>query len=81
MKSKFLFFSALICIGIGALGFYYHKALWAFVIWFSKTLFTPEGVDIISKKEQLDKSLIQEIKTKMLADSLLKKHVSNLKDL
>ena len=56
------------------------KSEWA-VIWFSKTLFTPEGVDIISKKPQLDKSLIEEIKTKMLADSVLKKHVSSLVDL
>lgn len=56
------------------------KNEWA-VIWFSKTLFTPEGVDIISKKSRLDKSLIEEIKTKMLADSVLKKHVGSLVDL
>lgn len=57
-----------------------EKNEWA-VIWFSKTLFTPEGVDIISKKQKLDKSLIEEIKTKMLTDSVLKKHVSSLVDL
>ena len=32
MKSKFIFFSIVICLGIGVLGFFYHKALWAFVI-------------------------------------------------
>ena len=57
-----------------------EKNEWA-VIWFSKTLFTPEGVDIISKKPKLDNALIEEIKTKMLADSVLKKHVSSLVDL
>lgn len=57
-----------------------EKNEWA-VIWFSKTLFTPEGVDIISKKQKLDKSLIEEIKTKMLADSVLKKHVASLVEL
>ncbi len=57
-----------------------EKNEWA-VIWFSKTLFTPEGVDIISKKSKLDKSLIEEIKTKMLADRVLKKHVGSLVDL
>lgn len=57
-----------------------EKNEWA-VIWFSKTIFTPEGVDIISKKEKLDKALLEEIKTKMLSDSVLKKHVSSLKNL
>lgn len=57
-----------------------EKNEWA-VIWFSKTLFTPEGVDIISKKQKLDHSIMEEIKTKMQTDSVLKKHVSSLKDL
>ncbi len=57
-----------------------EKKEWA-VIWFSKTAFTPEGVDIISKKPQLDKATLQDIKTKMLSDSLLKKHVTTLIDL
>lgn len=57
-----------------------EKNEWA-VIWFSKTLFTPEGVDIISKKPQLNKSMLEEIKTKMLADSVLKKHIGSLVDL
>lgn len=57
-----------------------EKNEWA-VIWFSKTLFTPEGVDIISKKQKLDESIIEEIKIKMRADSILKKHVSSLVEL
>ena len=57
-----------------------EKNEWA-VIWFSKTLFTPEGVDIISKNSKLDKSIIEEIKTKMLADCVLKKHVNSLIEL
>lgn len=57
-----------------------EKNEWA-VIWFSKTLFTPEGVDIISKKQKLDSTTLQEIKTKMLNDSLLKNHVGSLVDI
>lgn len=57
-----------------------EKNEWA-VIWFSKTLFTPEGVDIISKKQTLDKTTLEEIKTKMQSDSVLKKHISSLKEL
>ena len=53
---------------------------WA-VIWFSKTLFTPEGVDIISKNKQLNESVMKEIKTKMLAVSILKKHIGSLVNL
>jgi hypothetical protein len=56
------------------------KQQWA-VIYFSKTLFTPEGVDIISRTATLDKTSLAEIKTKMLADSVLKKHVASLQDL
>lgn len=54
-----------------------EKNQWA-VIYFSKTLFTPEGVDIISRKPNLDRTVLENIKTKMLADSLLKKHVASL---
>lgn len=53
---------------------------WA-VIYFSKTLFTPEGVDIISRTAALDKSTLEVIKTKMAADSLLKKHIPSLQTL
>ena len=54
-----------------------EKNEWA-VIWFSKTLFTPEGVDIISKNPKLDNTILEEIKTQMLNDSILKKHVGSL---
>lgn len=57
-----------------------EKNGWA-VIWFSKTIFTPEGVDIISKSEHLDKAILEEIKTKMMNDSLLKKHIGTLVEL
>src|ERR1043165_818286 len=50
---------------------------WA-VIWFSKTLFTPEGVDIISRKKEMDESTLEIIRNRMLSDSLLKKHIGNL---
>ena len=50
---------------------------WA-VIYFSKTLFTPEGVDIISRSATLEKSTLEEIKIKMAADSVLKKHISTM---
>lgn len=53
---------------------------WA-VIYFSKTLFTPEGVDIISRNKTLDNITLEKIKTKMTLDSVLKKHVSSLKNL
>lgn len=51
---------------------------WA-VIWFSKTLFTPEGVDIISRTPSLSPDIIRQIKSKMEQDSLLKKHATSLK--
>ncbi len=50
---------------------------WA-VIYFSKTLFTSEGVDIISHSTTLDNTILNNIKTQMLADSVLKKHVTSL---
>jgi hypothetical protein len=57
-----------------------EKEGWA-VIWFSKTLFTAEGADIISRNKNLSPELIQKIKNKMLEDELLKKHVPTLTDL
>jgi len=53
---------------------------WA-VIWFSKTLFTPEGVDIISRTPSLSPDIIHQIKAQMEQDSILKKHSRNLKTL
>lgn len=50
---------------------------WA-VIWFSKTLFTPEGVDIISRSTQMDSTTLNQIKDRMLEDELLRKHVGEL---
>jgi hypothetical protein len=51
---------------------------WA-VIRFSKTLFTPEGVDIISRTPSLSPAVMDQIKSKMEQDSLLKKHIFSLK--
>lgn len=53
---------------------------WA-VIWFSKTLFTPEGVDIISRTPQLSDKTLNHIKSLMAANPRLAKHSSNLRDL
>lgn len=50
---------------------------WA-VIWFSKTLFTPEGVDVICRHSRLDADTFNHIKNQMLQDSVLKKHVHTL---
>ncbi|MFM7021742.1 MAG: hypothetical protein ACKOXB_02105 [Flavobacteriales bacterium] len=80
---------AFIWKGKGALAFVKSKwevklmddnGQWA-VIWFSKTIFTPEGVDIISRKQTLDKGVLDDIKNRMLADSILKKHVGSLVEL
>jgi hypothetical protein len=54
-----------------------EKGQWA-VIWFSKTLFTPEGVDIICRDKNPDPRLIEEIKNKMLQDELLKNYVQRI---
>jgi len=54
-----------------------EKAGWA-VIWFSKTLFTPEGVDIICRDRNPTPQLIEEIKNKMLGDELLKNYVQRI---
>ena len=51
---------------------------WA-VIWFSKTLFTPEGIDIISRRPQLDEATLLLIKNKIMQDPLLKKQLETLK--
>lgn len=50
---------------------------WA-VIWFSKTLFTPEGVDIISRQASLTTEQLNQIKRQMADAPLLKKHVPTL---
>lgn len=53
---------------------------WA-VIFFSKTLFTPEGVDIISKNPSLPAATWEKIKLKMSVDPLLAKHLPKIKDI
>jgi len=53
---------------------------WA-VIYFSKTAFTPKGVDIISKTPSLSNEQFHKIKTLMLKDSLLKEYAESLKHL
>lgn len=53
---------------------------WA-VIWFSKTLFTPEGVNIISRTTSLPADRLAYIQSLMEKDPLLKKHLPSLKAL
>jgi hypothetical protein len=53
---------------------------WA-VIYFSKTLFTPAGVDIISRTETLDKATLDYIKAKMASDPVLKGQLPGLQNL
>lgn len=53
---------------------------WA-VIWFSKTLFTPEGVDIISRTPTLSVETQTYIKSLMANDSILASHLTKLRDL
>ncbi len=53
---------------------------WA-VIHFSKTLFTPEGVDIIFRQKQPDESVLKEIKAKMELDKVLHSHIEKLVEL
>jgi hypothetical protein len=50
---------------------------WA-VIWFSKTFFTPEGVDVISREKVIGPQLLDHIKEQMLEDSILKRHVKRM---
>jgi len=56
-----------------------HKQ-WA-VSWFSKTLFTPEGVEIISRTATLPETTIAAIKEAMKHDAMLAKFVNTLKPL
>ena len=53
---------------------------WA-VIWFSRTLFTPEGVDIISRTPQLPEKTINHIKSLMADNPQLARHLANVRDL
>ncbi|GAB3717304.1 hypothetical protein GCM10027592_59310 [Spirosoma flavus] len=53
---------------------------WA-VIWFSKTLFTPEGVDIISRNPQLSSETLKHIKVQMAAQPRLAKHLDTIREL
>jgi hypothetical protein len=53
---------------------------WA-VSWFSKTPFTPEGVDIISRTPTLPATTIDAIKQAMRNDSLLAKFVDTVQPL
>ncbi|GAB3254341.1 hypothetical protein GCM10027347_14730 [Larkinella harenae] len=53
---------------------------WA-VIWFSKTLFTPEGVDIISRNSNLSPDALSHIRLLMAKDPVLQHHLSSLKPL
>ncbi|QHV93692.1 lipocalin/fatty acid-binding family protein [Spirosoma endbachense] len=54
---------------------------WA-VIWFSRTLFTPEGVDIISRTpQQLPEKTLNHIKSLMADNPLLAKHLITMREL
>ena len=53
---------------------------WA-VIYFSKTLFTPAGVDIISRKSTLSIDTWEQIRFKMSVDPLLANHLLEIKDI
>jgi hypothetical protein len=44
-----------------------EKGEWA-VIWFSKTIFTPEGVDVISRNKAIGPIILSQIKEKMAED-------------
>ena len=50
---------------------------WA-VIWFSKTVFTPEGVDIISREPQLPDKTLNHIQSLMADNPLLAKHLIDM---
>ena len=51
---------------------------WA-VIYFSKTLFTPEGLDIISRTTELSPETLKEINEKIKSDPFLTKHLDSMK--
>lgn len=53
---------------------------WA-VIWFSKTWFTPEGVDIISRSPRLSAETRSHIRSLMTNHPLLVRHLATLHDL
>lgn len=53
------------------------KGQWA-VIWFSKTLFTPEGIDIISRQPQLSPADIDHINRLIRNDARLSLHLARL---
>lgn len=50
---------------------------WA-VISFSGTIFTPEGVDIVSRNKTVGPILLDQIKAQMMHDEILRSHVRNL---
>lgn len=56
------------------------KGNWA-VIYFSKTLFTPEGVDVICRKPKLEDAEFIEIKRQMEQHALLKDQIVTLRDI
>lgn len=56
------------------------KGNWV-VIHFSKTLFTPEGVDVICRKPRLEDSEFAVIRNEMEQNQLLRPHISTLKDI
>lgn len=51
---------------------------WA-VIYFSKTLFTPQGVDIISRHPQLSGETLEKIRKTMENDVTLREHLPSIK--
>jgi len=53
---------------------------WA-LIYFSKTLFTPEGVDFISRQPSLPANVLEQVKSFMQKDSTLKKFTGELKQI
>jgi hypothetical protein len=56
------------------------KGQWA-VIAFSKTLFTPAGVDIICRTPEISESTLEEIRGLMEKDSELNKYLGSIKKL
>ena len=53
---------------------------WA-ISWFSKTLFTPEGVDILSRTSILSAATMDSIKQAMRTDTLLARFVDEVRPL
>jgi len=53
---------------------------WA-VVHFSKTLFTPEGIDIISRTPQLPEKTLNHIKSMMADDPVLARQLIDMRDL